>query len=143
MSYPTEALATIIANAPVADTPSSSDVLLLLQGGLLKRLPANALPALETIPTEVVNQATYNATIDDQAILVNRSPAGATVINLPSNPGAGRRMLIKDIAGNNAGYGITIGNATIDGIVGGTITANYGYVWLLSTGDGDNWAAVT
>ncbi len=143
MSYPTEALATIIANAPVADTPSSSDVLLLLQGGLLKRLPANALPALETIPTVVVNQATYNATIDDQAILVNRSPAGATVINLPSNPGAGRRMLIKDIAGNNAGYGITIGNATIDGIVGGTITANYGYVWLLSTGDGDNWAAVT
>jgi hypothetical protein len=144
MTFPAEPFATFLANAPLAGPVGSSDVIALLQAGLIKQLPANVIPQLTTVPSQTVNVSTYNATLTDQAILVNRSPAAATVINLPSNPGIGRRVLVKDIAGNcDLTNDITISNATIDGVAGLVLNTGYAYVWLLSTGNGNEWANVT
>lgn len=144
MAFPTEALATVIANAPIASTPGPSDALLLLQGGLLKNLPANAIPELTTSPTEVVNVSIYNATLSDQTIFVNRDPAAPTTVNMVSNPGRGRVVRVKDIAGNcDMTNTITIANCTIDGVSGKVLNSAFGYVQLESTGFGNNWANIT
>lgn len=144
MAFPTEALATLIANAPIAATPGPSDALLLLQGALLKKLPANAIPQLTTSPTQVVNVSIYNATLSDQTIFVRRSPAAPTTINLPSNPGLGRIIRIKDIAGNVDGTNtITIANGMIDGASGIVLNTARAYLQLESTGDSNNWANIT
>lgn len=143
-SFPTEAIATMLANAPLADTLGSSDLLMVLQDGLIKRLPTNAIALLATLPTVEINEAVFDATISNQGMLVNRSPAAPTIINLVSTPGIGRKVLVADMAGNCDGTNtITIGNATINGISGKTLNSAYAYCWLLSTGVGNNWIIVT
>lgn len=144
MGFPTDPFVDFISNAPLATTPGSSDMLALIQNGLTKRLPITGIPGLTpviTAPTVIINQNTYNALNTDYVIMVNRSPAAPTTINLLSSPGLGRIIQIKDIAGNVSGTNlITIANATIDGVSGFIMPYPFDSIWLEATGSGNNWA---
>lgn len=146
MAFPWEAFTAFISNAPMASTPGSSDMLALIQGGLTKRVPITQLPGLQpivTVPTIVVTASTYNALITDYTIAVNRSPAGATIINLPGSAGFGRPMIIKDIAGNcDNNNTITVTNGTIDGLSSFVLDIPYGCVVLQSMGS-SNWSVIS
>lgn len=142
MSFPIEAFATFVANAPLADPLGSSDLLAVLQGGLIKRLPVNSIPLLATDPVTIVTTAGYAVLLTDKAILVDQAAPTATTITLPSNPGRGRVYTIADIAGNAAAGNITIANGTIDGGGGLVLNTNYASVTLISTGTANDWKII-
>lgn len=140
MAFPFEGFTAFVSGAPLANTPGSSDMLPIIQGGVTKRIPVGTIPQLTVAPTTEVTGAAYALLLTDEVIFVNRSPAAATVLTLPSNPGAGRVYTVKDIAGNvSGGNNIAFANGTIDGNAAYQITTAYGSLTIISTGIGNNW----
>lgn len=146
MGFPISLFTAFVSNAPLADTPGGSDMLALIQGKLTKRLPINQIPGLTpiiTVPTTFVTGSAYSILTTDYMVAVNRSPGGATVLQLPGSAGTGRPVIIKDYAGNvSETNSITIQNGTIDGASSYVITEPYGAVVLESMG-GSNWSVVS
>ena len=88
---------------------------------------------------------TYEATIDDDMVVVSTTNSGATV-NLPTNDlYEGYRIYIKDYDGN-AGVNPIIVDATtgydIDGSQSGSINTSYGSVELIYVGN-NKWSVVS
>lgn len=147
-TYPTDPFSAFIANAPLADTPGTSDVLALIQNKVTKRLPVGNIPGLAPIvkvPTNILPSGTssYAIKTTDYFIGINNNPAISVALSLPNAPGAGLPVIVKDISGLISPVNaITISGGTIDGQSSYTIAYPDGWVWLESTGIGNNWAII-
>lgn len=148
MGFPTDPFTDFISNAPLAATPGASDMLALIQSGQTKRLPITGIPGLTpivSVPTKILAvSTTYNILLTDYFIGINLSPSAAITLNLPSSPGAGRPLIIKDINGLVTGATpITIANGTVDGQSGYILPFPYDCIWIQSTGVGNNWLIIS
>ena len=147
MGFPTDAFFNFVSNAPLANPLGASDMVPIIQGGVTKRVSPFSFPAvaaLTTFPETIITAgATYNATVADCAIFVRKSPGSPTTINLPSNPGQGRPFIIGDLNGDAANNFITVGNATIDGQSGFILALAWQCIFLLSTGNGNEWKMIS
>lgn len=148
-SVPTDPFSNFVSNAPLADTPGSSDMLGLIQNGLTKKLPVGSIPGLTpiiTVPTRILPDTTaaYAILLTDYFIGVNNTVGINVALSLPSAPGAGRPLQIKDIAGTvSGGAAITLSNGTIDGQSGYILPFAYDCLVIQSTGIGNNWAIIS
>jgi len=140
MGFPIDPFSNFISNAPLADTPGSSDMLALIQNNITKRLPVSGIPGLTPIvvaPTKVITAgASYAALSTDYYIVVDKTVGSATAINLPGAPGTGATYIIKDGKGDAGTNNITInGNGkNIDGAATFILAFNFQSVELIYSG---------
>jgi hypothetical protein len=148
-SVPTDPFSNFVSNAPLADTPGSSDMLALIQNGLTKKLPIGDIPGLTPIVTVPVNilpdpTTSYAILLTDYFVGVNNTVGAPVTLSLPSSPGAGRPIQIADVAGTVDGTNaITIDNGTIDDQTGYILPFAWDCLTLLSLGIGNRWKIIS
>lgn len=83
---------------------------------------------LRTGLTVKTSSGNYDVTSSDTVVVVNKSVAAATQVNLPASPATGRLLIVKDGKGDANSNNITVsGNGkNIDGAASVTINTNYG-----------------
>lgn len=148
-AVPTDPFSNFIARAPLADTPGSSDMLALIQNGITKRLPITGIPGLTpivSVPTRILPDPTtsYSILLTDYFVGVNNTVGAAVTLQLPAAPGAGRPMIIADVAGTVSGAApITITNGTLDGYTGYVLPFAYSCLFIQSIGIASRWKIIS
>ena len=146
MAFPIEVFTQFISNAPLANTPGTSDMLALIQNGITKKLPIGSIPGLTPIvlaPTTVVTAgASYAVLSTDYYIDIDKTVGSATAVVLPPSPGKGATLIIKDGKGDAGTNQITInGNGNnIDGQATYVMAFNYQSITLIYSGT--SWGVV-
>lgn len=128
-----------VTDAPLADDPTNSDYIPLIQDGITKKLPAGSTTRdnLETVV--VTSGSSYTAGATDQYVVVKKTIPSVTTILLPPAPAQGHQLRVKDGAGNAGTYPITVdGNGkNIDGGTIASIPFDYGALYVIY--DGTKW----
>lgn len=96
-----------------------------------------------TIPSAIVAKSTvvtaagdYNVGSLDYVVVMNKTVAAATTVNLPGSPSTGRTIIVKDGKGDAAANNVTVipATGTIDGAATIVISTNYGSVAFIYNG---------
>lgn len=127
---PGEPFSTFALLLPAAAPISSSDRIVIVQGGFSRQIPAVQIIG-STSPTIPPAGATYLVLSTDTFVAITKNYAN--IVQLPSGPTFGQRTVIADCGGSAGSYPITIAAGagdTIDGIAAYLLITNWQSVEL-------------